>query len=193
MSRWSKDRRVLEPESTNYARYRLIDLEEPELRRDIFPYSDVCRTVFDHQITTIDPAKNFFITDTTFRDGQQARPPYTVQQIVDIYSLLHRMSGPRGVIRQSEFFLYSKKDREAVDACRALGHEFPEITGWIRAVPEDLKLVKEMGADRDRHSDFGFGLPHLFEAGSEPDPGPGQVPGHRQGGHGTGNYTALSL
>ena len=55
-----------------------------------------------------------FITDTTFRDGQQARPPYTVQQIVDLYTLMSSLGGPNGVIRQSEFFLYSAKDREAV-------------------------------------------------------------------------------
>ncbi len=145
MTRWSKERRVLEHERSNRMRFQLIDAPEPDLMRDIFPYTEVCRVVFDHHQSTIDPAKNFYITDTTFRDGQQARPPYTVQQIVDIYKILNRMSGPRGVIRQSEFFLYSERDREAVDKCRALGFQYPEITGWIRAVADDLKLVKEMG------------------------------------------------
>ncbi len=61
------------------------------------------------------------LTDTTFRDGQQARPPYTVQQIVDIFDMLHRLSGPKGIVRQSEFFLYSAKDKEAVDALPGAG------------------------------------------------------------------------
>ena len=88
--------------------------------------------------------REWLITDTTFRDGQQARPPYTVQQIVDLYNLLSKMSGPNGIIRQSEFFLYTNKDREAVDRCRELGHKFPEITGWIRAHEGDFNLVKDM-------------------------------------------------
>jgi len=96
-------------------------------------------------MVTSHPAKEFLITDSTFRDGQQARPPYTVEQIVHIFELLHRLGGPNGIIRQSEFFLYSNKDREAVERCRELGHTYPEITSWIRANKKDLALVKDMG------------------------------------------------
>ena len=32
-----------------------------------------------------------------------------------------------------------------MEKCLALGHRFPEITGWVRANKEDLKKVKEMG------------------------------------------------
>jgi len=85
------------------------------------------------------------ITDTTFRDGQQARPPYTIDQMVHIYDLLSKLSGPNGVIRQTEFFLYTKNDRETLDRCRELGHKYPECTGWIRAVKGDFRLVKEAG------------------------------------------------
>jgi isopropylmalate/homocitrate/citramalate synthase len=85
------------------------------------------------------------ITDTTFRDGQQSRPPYTIEQMVRIYDLLSRLGGPNGVIRQTEFFLYTKNDRETLDRCRALGHKYPECTGWIRAVKGDFRLVKEAG------------------------------------------------
>jgi isopropylmalate/homocitrate/citramalate synthase len=49
------------------------------------------------------------------------------------------------VIRQTEFFLYTKKDREAIESCMNLGLNFPEITGWIRAIIGDFRLVKEMG------------------------------------------------
>ena len=146
MARWNKDRRLLDHEQSGFRRHMLIELDEPNLRRDIYPYSEVCKIDFDHQITTVDPARNFYITDTTFRDGQQARPPFTIKQIVDVFKMLNRISGKRGVVRQSEFFLYTKKDREAVEECQALEVDYPEITGWIRANPEDLKLVKEMGA-----------------------------------------------
>jgi isopropylmalate/homocitrate/citramalate synthase len=59
--------------------------------------------------------------------------------------MLSKLSGPKGVIRQSEFFLYNTKDREAVEKCRELGHRYPEITGWIRAEKGDFRLVKQMG------------------------------------------------
>jgi citrate (Re)-synthase len=83
-----------------------------------------------------------WITDTTFRDGQQSRPPYETEQIVNLFKFLHSLSGPGGVIRQSEFFLYSDRDKKAVEKCLELGFKFPEITGWIRAVKEDFSLVK---------------------------------------------------
>jgi isopropylmalate/homocitrate/citramalate synthase len=126
-------------------RFQLEDVDAPNLFRDIFPYEEVCRVEFDHQVELIDPPEKIFITDTTFRDGQQARPPYTVQQIVDLYDMLHRLGGPNGIIRQSEFFLYSDKDKEAVRKCLEKGYRYPEVTGWIRADKGDFKLVREMG------------------------------------------------
>ena len=89
--------------------------------------------------------EDFWITDTTFRDGQQARPPYTPEQIATLFDMLHRLGGPNGVIRQSEFFLYSDKDRLAVEMCQDRGYRYPEITGWIRARKEDFQLVRAAG------------------------------------------------
>ena len=125
-------------------KHELIDVTEPNLLREQFPYDAVPRIIFDGEFEKPDPAPDFFITDTTFRDGQQARPPYTAGQIVAMYDMLHRLGGPNGVIRQTEFFLYSKTDREAVNRCLARGYDFPEVTGWIRAVKADFKIVKEM-------------------------------------------------
>ena len=120
-------------------------MAEPNLQRDVFPYEEVCRIDFDHKIIPISPAKEIFVTDTTFRDGQQARPPFTVKQIVDLFDLLHKLGGPNGVIRQAEFFLYSDRDKEALGRCLERGYSYPEVTGWIRANKKDLRLVKEMG------------------------------------------------
>jgi isopropylmalate/homocitrate/citramalate synthase len=133
------------PSKINNRKYKLNDLDKPNLYKDIFPYSEVSKVIFDHKILPLNQAEEIFITDTTFRDGQQARPPYTAQQIVDIFQLLSKLGGPNGVIRQTEFFLYSKKDKEAVEKCQALGLRFPEITGWIRAAKEDIPLVKNAG------------------------------------------------
>jgi isopropylmalate/homocitrate/citramalate synthase len=125
--------------------YELIDIEKPNLYRDTFPYTEFPRVIFDNKTVDYNLPEEIWITDTTFRDGQQARPPYTPEQILRIYDLLHKIDGGTGLIRQCEFFLYSKRDRKAVELCKERGYEFPEITGWIRAVAEDFKLVSQMG------------------------------------------------
>jgi len=126
-------------------KYELQNVSEPNLMRDQFPYSNVPRIVFDGERVPLNLPKDYWITCTTFRDGQQARPPYTVKQTVDLYDFLHRLGGPNGVIRQCEFFLYSDKDKEGVNKCLEKGYEFPEVTGRIRAVKSDFQLVKQMG------------------------------------------------
>ncbi|MEW6616052.1 MAG: cache domain-containing protein [Thermodesulfobacteriota bacterium] len=125
-------------------RFKIEDVTEPNLFREIFPYDEVSRIEFDNKIIPICPVEDIFITDTTFRDGQQARPPYSPKQVADLFEMLHRLGGPKGIIRQTEFFLYSNRDREALNKCLEMGFEFPEITGWIRASKGDLELVKEM-------------------------------------------------
>ena len=120
-------------------------LATPELFRDIFPYDEVPRIGFNHRLVPMQMPKEIWVTDTTFRDGQQAMPPYTVKQMVDLYKMLHRLGGPRGLIRQTEFFLYTKKDQEAVDRIQSLGYRWPEVTGWVRAHRKDLELAKKMG------------------------------------------------
>jgi citrate (Re)-synthase len=121
------------------------NVEDPELFRQLFPYKNISRIGFDNTLVMSRPAEPMYITDTTFRDGQQARPPYTLEQISRIFDLLHKLGGLTGLIRQSEFFLYSDHDRRAVEACLAKGYRYPEVTGWIRANKEDLKLVRAMG------------------------------------------------
>jgi isopropylmalate/homocitrate/citramalate synthase len=125
--------------------YKLEDTKDPKLFREIFPYAEVCRTPFDNRIIPISPPEKIYISDTTFRDGQQARPPYTPKQMVTLFTLIHRLGGPEGVISQSEFFLYSEKDRKGLEDVLALGFEYPRVTGWIRANKSDLQLVKDTG------------------------------------------------
>ena len=123
----------------------VLDRDEPNLFRDIFPYTEVPKVPFDGVLLAPSPPPEIWITDTTFRDGQQARPPYTPEQVETLFRYLHLLGGPKGVIRQTEFFLYSRRDREAVERCQALGYRYPEITAWIRARREDFRLVKDMG------------------------------------------------
>lgn len=142
MLKLSKKSNLLEQK--NY-KYSLQDVKNPNLYRDMYSYDQVPKVVFNHRRVPMNMPDDIWITDTSFRDGQQSMAPYTVKQTVDLYKLLNKLGGPFGLIRQSEFFIYTKKDREAVEKCMSLGLKFPEITTWIRANKEDFKLVKSMG------------------------------------------------
>lgn len=125
--------------------YHLNDVTEPNVFRSLFPYDEVPKVAFNNRVVPHNTPEELYITDTTFRDGQQSRAPYSTEQIVKIYDYLHRLGGPNGKIKQSEFFLYSKKDRDAVYKCLERGYSFPEVTSWIRANKKDFELVKEIG------------------------------------------------
>ncbi|MBM6991627.1 MAG: 2-isopropylmalate synthase [Mobilibacterium timonense] len=138
----NKRTNLLEQDPYNY---QLQDVEEPNLMRDFFEYTEVPKVSFNFRRNPLGMPEHIWITDTTFRDGQQSRAPFTVDQIVDIYKMMSRLSGPNGILRQTEFFVYSDKDKEAVQRCMDLGLEFPEVTTWIRAKKEDFKLVHDIG------------------------------------------------
>src|SRR5699024_5647353 len=63
--------------------YRFMDVQEPNLFRNIYPYNEMPRLIFNHRIVPMNIPEHVYITDTAFRDGQQARSPYTVDQISD--------------------------------------------------------------------------------------------------------------
>ena len=125
--------------------YPLVDVATPNVFRNLFPYSEVPKIAFNDRVVPHHMPDDIWITDTTFRDGQQSRAPYSTEQIVRIYDYLHKLGGPEGRIRAPEFFLYSKKDRDAVEKCMERGYEFPEVTSWIRANKKDFQLVRDMG------------------------------------------------
>ena len=129
----------------NDYKFSFQDVEEPQLFRDMFEYDSVPKITFNHRVVPMNMPESIWITDTTFRDGQQSRTPFTVEQVVDLYKMQHRLGGPKGIIRQSEFFVYTQKDKEALAACLDLGYEFPEVTAWIRASQKDFELVKSLG------------------------------------------------
>ena len=90
----SKSTNLLEQKSYHYS---LQDVEEPNLYREIYNYDEVPRVPFNHRRVPLGMPSEIWITDTTFRDGMQSRAPYTVEQIVDIYKLLARLGGPKGI------------------------------------------------------------------------------------------------
>ena len=138
----SKKTNLLEQRSY---KYELHDVEKPNLYSEIYDYAEVPKVPFNHRRVPLGMADEIWITDTSFRDGQQSREPYTVEEISSLFRLLSRLGGEKGIIRQTEFFAYSKKDREAIEKCQSMGLKFPEITTWIRAKKEDFGLVKSLG------------------------------------------------
>lgn len=144
------NRKVKLDEHTNLLRleehiYHLVDVDKPNTFRNLFPYSEIPKIAFNDRIVPHCMPENIWITDTTFRDGQQSRAPYSAEQILRLFDYFHELGGPNGIIRASEFFLYSKKDRDAVYKCMERGYKFPEVTSWIRASKKDFELVKDIG------------------------------------------------
>lgn len=125
--------------------YELQDVKKPQLYRELFDYESIPKVAFNNRHVPINMPKEIWMTDTTFRDGQQSTSPFTVKQIVELFKLMSRLGGKKGLVRQSEFFLYSKKDKDAVRACQDLGLKYPEVTTWIRANEKDFELVKQAG------------------------------------------------
>ena len=97
----------------NDYKFSFQDVKEPQLFRDMFDYDSVPKIAFNHRVVPMRMPEEIWMTDTTFRDGQQSRTPFTVQQVVDVYKMLHRLGGPKGIVRQSEFFVYTQKDKES--------------------------------------------------------------------------------
>ena len=125
--------------------YSLQDVAEPNLYREIYDYQHIPKIAFNMRHVPECMPDEIWMTDTTFRDGQQSVSPFTPEQIAHLFRLLSRLGGPKGLVRQSEFFLYTEKDQKALHMCQDLGLPFPEITTWIRANEKDFELVKEAG------------------------------------------------
>ncbi len=125
--------------------YHLVDTDEGQYYRNIFPYTEIPKIPFNERFVPMQTPPEVWITDTSFRDGQQAHPPYETGHIVQIFKFLKQLGGKKGMIRQTEFFIYSKRDREAMEKCMALDYKYPEITSWVRANKSDFELVKKIG------------------------------------------------
>jgi len=126
-------------------KYNPVEVIRPKLYKDVFPYDEIPKIKFNNIQLPMNIPQDIWVTDTTFRDGQQAMTSMSSEQMIKIYDLLHELDNGSGIIRQTEFFLYSQKDRTAAEKCMEKGYRFPEITSWIRANKEDFKLVKSMG------------------------------------------------
>ena len=64
--------------------YELVDVAQPNVFRNLFPYEEVPKIAFNDRVVPHNLPKEIWITDTTFRDGQQSRAPYLPEQILRI-------------------------------------------------------------------------------------------------------------
>ena len=120
--------------------YPLVDVDTPNVFRNLFHYDEIPKIAFNDRIVPHNMPDEIWITDTTFRDGQQSRAPYTTEQICFRFmNILHRLGRPeRKKYGRANSFLYSKKDRDAVYRCLEKGMNFRRLRVWIRASKKDF-------------------------------------------------------
>lgn len=79
----------------NDYRYSLQDVKDPVLYRDVYNYDEVPKVAFNHRRVPMSMPADIWITDTSFRDGQQSMNPYTPEQIEHLFKLLSKLAALR--------------------------------------------------------------------------------------------------
>ncbi len=157
VSRWSiaTEPNLLE-ETFDYGLPPLIRFDGP-----IVEYIDGKPVEFDPQPLA---GRDIVITDTTFRDGQQARPPYTVEQMVHIYDLLAKLGGPQRRHPPDRVLpLHQERPRDARPLPRA-GAPLSRVHRLDPRRQGRLPPGPGGGPEGDRHADQLLRLPHLPQA-----------------------------
>ncbi len=128
----------------------LQDPAQPSLFPEIFPDGQPARVAFDGRVVAPNPPMDIWAVDTTFRAA--SLPP---DAAAALYALLHRLGGPKGVVRQCEFPVGTDAEREVLGRCLTGKREFPEPTAWIRdGGKEELRVLAGLGV-----KEAGFGAP----------------------------------
>ncbi len=68
--------------------YSLQDVSEPNLYREIYDYESVPKVAFNMRHVPMQMPDEIWMTDTTFRDGQQSVSPFTPEQILHLFKLM---------------------------------------------------------------------------------------------------------
>lgn len=101
--------------------YPLVDVKTPNVFRNLFHYDEIPKIAFNDRIVPHCMPDEIWITDTTFRDGQQSRAPYSTEQIVTLYDYFHRLGGPKGKIRQCEFsYIVKRTETQSTNAWKRI-------------------------------------------------------------------------
>ena len=89
--------------------YPLVDVKTPNVFRNLFHYDEIPKIAFNDRIVPHCMPDEIWITDTTFRDGQQSRAPYSTEQIVTLYDYFHRLGGQKERSDSANSFFTVKK------------------------------------------------------------------------------------
>ena len=89
--------------------YPLVDVDTPNVFRNLFHYDEIPKIAFNDRIVPHSMPDEIWITDTTFRDGQQSRAPYSTDQIVTIFDYMHRLGVRRGRFVRVNFSYTARK------------------------------------------------------------------------------------
>ena len=73
---FSPDTNLIEQSSFHY---HLQERETPNLYRYLYDYESIPKVSFNHRVVPMNMPSQIWITDTTFRDGQQSTSPFTVE------------------------------------------------------------------------------------------------------------------
>jgi hypothetical protein len=74
--------------------YKLQEPDEPNLYRDVFPYSEIPKCTFNHESAQWILGRNLD-HGHDLQGRQQSRAPYTPEKIVHIFKLLNKLEARR--------------------------------------------------------------------------------------------------
>jgi len=100
-----------------------------------------------------------FISDSTIRDGSQM-PGVVMKRMhkLKIYEFLHEIG-----IEKLETFVFHKRDKDVISSMHDLGYEYPEITGWARALPSDIDFVLDVDCIKETGILMSVSDSHIFD------------------------------
>ena len=124
--------------------YPLVDVETPNIFRNLFPYDEIPKIAFNDRIVPHHmPDESGLPIRHSVMDSSRER--LILQNRLSHCMIISQTWWSERKDPPVRIFLYSKKDRDAVYKCMERGYEFPEVTSWIRASKKDFQLVKDIG------------------------------------------------
>jgi isopropylmalate/homocitrate/citramalate synthase len=119
----------------------------------------IYKTYDDLPKIVLPEGREVFISDSTIRDGSQM-PGVVIKRKhrLKIYEFLHEIG-----VEKLETFVYHERDRDPIADMQDLGYEYPEITGWARALPADIDFVLDVNGINETGILMSVSDSHIFD------------------------------